>query len=220
MANEEDYFIPLPGTADSIRVRRTTERGQTLAFTVQYEPWVDGAHRPAVRYDTAHGFAHRDILDWDGVAVKDRGSGLGRRGLAIRPSVRPGARLHPRHVGARAGGIPPEEAMSTAATGETMTITDEQRRLIAQNFILHQQFAQAMLTDAALVAEVPHGALLVLLPDEDAALREANIQTGLDAIHRGQNVYFRRVYRQAVPPDRFGGVVYGPYPPSGQDAPH
>lgn len=34
-----------------------------LSFKVQYETKVEGKWRPVVRYDTRHGFAHRDLLD-------------------------------------------------------------------------------------------------------------------------------------------------------------
>jgi hypothetical protein len=36
----------------------------------QLECWIDGRWRPAVRYDTAHGGAHRDVLDWFGRVVR------------------------------------------------------------------------------------------------------------------------------------------------------
>ena len=41
-----------------------TERGQILRFVVQLECQFveDGEWLPVVRYDTAHGYAHRDIM--------------------------------------------------------------------------------------------------------------------------------------------------------------
>jgi hypothetical protein len=39
------------------------------AFTVQLETYVDGHWHPVVRYDSAHGHPHRDLLDWDGRVV-------------------------------------------------------------------------------------------------------------------------------------------------------
>lgn len=41
-----------------------------LEFIVQYETVISGAWRPVVRYDTAHGFAHKDIIRGSGEAVK------------------------------------------------------------------------------------------------------------------------------------------------------
>ena len=52
-----------------IRVRFTIERGRIIAFTAQYEPFIEGRLRPAVRYVTAHGRAHRDTLDWRGRSI-------------------------------------------------------------------------------------------------------------------------------------------------------
>ena len=37
-----------------------------MDFTVQYEAVIDGKTYPVVRYDCAHGFAHRDVLDHEG----------------------------------------------------------------------------------------------------------------------------------------------------------
>ena len=53
-----------------IRIRRTSIRGRIIAFTAQYEPLIEGRFRPAVRYDTAHGRAHRDTLDWNGRPIR------------------------------------------------------------------------------------------------------------------------------------------------------
>lgn len=52
------------------RVRITKERGHILSFMVQLECLVEGKWRPIVRYDTAHGFAHQDILKPDGTKEK------------------------------------------------------------------------------------------------------------------------------------------------------
>lgn len=65
---ERDYDIPL-ATGDVIRSRFTSVRGQIQKFTVQLEVFADDEFRPAVRYDTAHGFAHRDLLDWHGNVI-------------------------------------------------------------------------------------------------------------------------------------------------------
>jgi hypothetical protein len=37
-----------------------------LGFVVQYETRLEGKWLPVVRYDTRHGFAHRDLLDKKG----------------------------------------------------------------------------------------------------------------------------------------------------------
>ena len=49
------------------RVRFTTEQGQVLEFVVQLEVAVKGQWKPVIRYDTAHGFAHCDRYEVDGI---------------------------------------------------------------------------------------------------------------------------------------------------------
>ncbi|MGH8010682.1 MAG: DUF7718 family protein [Candidatus Binatia bacterium] len=53
-----------------IRVRFATEGGQVTAFTVQYETIIDDKPVPVVRFDTAHGFPHLDVLDRRGRVVE------------------------------------------------------------------------------------------------------------------------------------------------------
>ena len=49
---------------NALRVMFESERGQILRFVVQLESQFveDGKWTPVVRYDTAHGYAHRDII--------------------------------------------------------------------------------------------------------------------------------------------------------------
>lgn len=54
----------------------TTEGGEVIGFVVQYEAEIVGQWRAIVRYDTAHGFVHRDLVRPDGRVVKRR-LGLG-----------------------------------------------------------------------------------------------------------------------------------------------
>jgi hypothetical protein len=60
------------------RMRIWLAGGQVVRFTVQYETTIAGARVPVVRYDTAHGFAHRDRLDRRGrtIAKDELGRGL------------------------------------------------------------------------------------------------------------------------------------------------
>lgn len=51
-----------------IRTRMSTDRrGQVTVFTLQLEFLVDDEWLPAVRYDTAHGEAHIDLIDPSGL---------------------------------------------------------------------------------------------------------------------------------------------------------
>ena len=63
-----EFFRQLK-TGDVIRVRLNVERGQVTAFTSQLETFVADRGRPVVRYDSAHGQPHRDLLDWDGRVI-------------------------------------------------------------------------------------------------------------------------------------------------------
>lgn len=63
---EESFFAVLNDFGDVMRVSFAKDSGRIVRFSVQYEAMVAGKLKPVVRYDTAHGFAHRDLLDWDG----------------------------------------------------------------------------------------------------------------------------------------------------------
>ena len=61
--NEVEYIIDLgPEGEDRYRHYHRTEGKQVLEFRVQYEAFIRGEWYAVVRYDTAHGYAHRDIL--------------------------------------------------------------------------------------------------------------------------------------------------------------
>ena len=49
---------------NALRVMFEAERGQILRFVVQLECQFmeNGGWTPVVRYDTAHGYAHRDVM--------------------------------------------------------------------------------------------------------------------------------------------------------------
>lgn len=55
-----------------IRHYHRTERGRVVAFMVQLEVEVKNEWRPAIRYDTAHGFAHIDRFTRQGKLTKER----------------------------------------------------------------------------------------------------------------------------------------------------
>jgi hypothetical protein len=60
-----EYVAPL-GFDGRRRVRHTRSEGKVTEFMVQYEILVRGKWRPVVRYDTSHGYAHRDLMHADG----------------------------------------------------------------------------------------------------------------------------------------------------------
>ncbi|MEW6068424.1 MAG: hypothetical protein AB1610_09060 [Nitrospirota bacterium] len=68
---EIEYLIYLSAeTNDRLRVYAQKEKGTILEFVVQYEALIPGEWQPIIRYDTAHGFAHKDIIKADGGIIK------------------------------------------------------------------------------------------------------------------------------------------------------
>ena len=58
-----EYRRPLDDSlVEWLRVRFATEGGQVTAFVAQYETIVNDKPVPVVRYDTAHGLPHFDVL--------------------------------------------------------------------------------------------------------------------------------------------------------------
>lgn len=76
---EEEHFITITA-GNTIRVRRTLQYGRLLAYLVQYEVWIaeEEQWHAAVRYDTAHGRPHKDVLAWDGTVIEKTWSPIGR----------------------------------------------------------------------------------------------------------------------------------------------
>jgi hypothetical protein len=66
----EKEFLVLLGSGARIRHFHGRIRHQVTEFVVQLELFVDGKWKPVVRYDTAHGFAHRDTFHGDGRTEK------------------------------------------------------------------------------------------------------------------------------------------------------
>ncbi len=69
MEKRAEYVIRL-GAGDRYRHLHVRVRERIVFFRVQLETRVGGVWLPVVRYDTAHGFAHRDLLDQKGRAEK------------------------------------------------------------------------------------------------------------------------------------------------------
>lgn len=60
-----------------LRFRIRTRKGRVIEFVVQLELFTGGNWKPVVRYDNAHGFAHRDVLDPAGNLVEKKALKLG-----------------------------------------------------------------------------------------------------------------------------------------------
>lgn len=51
---------------DRLRVSALRQKNKIVRFVVQYEVLIGERWRPVVRYDTSHGFAHKDIIHFKG----------------------------------------------------------------------------------------------------------------------------------------------------------
>lgn len=67
--NKVEYVIRL-SPSDRYRHLHIKEKGKIVFFRIQYETKIDDIWYAVVRYDTAHGFAHRDLLSLNGSVKK------------------------------------------------------------------------------------------------------------------------------------------------------
>jgi len=70
MQEIEYIFYLVAEETNRLRVTARKDKGEILEFVAQYEAVISGEWRPVVRYDTAHGFAHRDVIRANGDVVK------------------------------------------------------------------------------------------------------------------------------------------------------
>jgi len=69
MKREVEFLIRL-GATDRYRHKHIRERGKIVYFCIQSETMIGSTWYPVVRYDTSHGFAHRDLLNKKGEIIK------------------------------------------------------------------------------------------------------------------------------------------------------
>ena len=69
MRRQISYVLRL-GLRDRYRHTHARERGKVVRFRIQYETLVGNEWHPVIRYDTAHGFAHRDLIGREGEVIK------------------------------------------------------------------------------------------------------------------------------------------------------
>lgn len=63
-------YLYMLSDQDRKRHEHTVDKGRVIGFVVQYEVLIENEWRPVVRYDTAHGFAHKDLINPDGSKEK------------------------------------------------------------------------------------------------------------------------------------------------------
>jgi len=59
-------FVALLTPNDRFRHTHVRFKNEILGFVVQYETKLKDVWLPVVRYDTEHGYAHRDLMDRQG----------------------------------------------------------------------------------------------------------------------------------------------------------
>ena len=59
----ERSYVAMLSPEDRRRSVHVKEGSRIVRFTAQYETLLEGRWLPVVRYDCAHGTAHRDVLD-------------------------------------------------------------------------------------------------------------------------------------------------------------
>ena len=63
-------YLLSPDLNDRLRVNASKEKGRIVGFIVQNEAFIRGKWHPIVRYDSSHGFAHKDIIHYNGETEK------------------------------------------------------------------------------------------------------------------------------------------------------
>lgn len=63
-------YVYILSDMDRKRHIHTREGKKIIDFVVQYEVLIDEEWWPVIRYDTVHGYAHKDILNPDGSKQK------------------------------------------------------------------------------------------------------------------------------------------------------
>ncbi len=73
IVGEKDYITLLGESGlDRYRHYHRWERRHVALFRIQYEALIEGEWRPIVRYDTAHGRPHKDVMHPDGSQSKEK----------------------------------------------------------------------------------------------------------------------------------------------------
>ena len=73
IVGDKSFFKPIGESGDKrLRLCIRTRKGRITEFVAQLELLMDGSWKPVVRYDNAHDFAHRDMLDAQGKLLEKK----------------------------------------------------------------------------------------------------------------------------------------------------
>jgi hypothetical protein len=61
--------MSIGSTGDYMDIRFVRDGKRIIRFTIRGVARIGGDDHDFVRFDTAHGFAHRDLLDWNGNTI-------------------------------------------------------------------------------------------------------------------------------------------------------
>lgn len=74
-------------------------------------------------------------------------------------------------------------------------------RTVSKSSDLTRRFMLRGFEDPVLLMDVPDGATLILIPDDDSEQAAREIEIGIQAVKRGENVYFRHLPATEFPRD-------------------
>ena len=166
MARRRRTFVfPLDGEgAIFLRSRLDTDGHRVLGFAVQLEIEEQGKRNPALRFDTAHGYVHVHTFGADGSEERNR--------LEF-PSW--------------------EDAYTSSATGKRMrrgsARGSAKPTMVEKNLDLHYHLMMQLLRDPGSL-DIPQDAEVILLPEDDPALRKANLRAGRKREGSGAHVVY------------------------------
>lgn len=80
------------------------------------------------------------------------------------------------------------------------------KSLEARDNDLHSAFIDAYFEDVSILEDIPNGSALILVPDDDPELAEANLKRAVEAVQNGYDVYIRHFPRTKPSPGSLDNV--------------
>lgn len=83
--------------------------------------------------------------------------------------------------------------MSAEIETSTPIIDDATRSRVARNLELARRLTLTIVEEPALLDQIPDGGTIILLPEDDPELAEANLRSGRRLVRAGRDVTFRHL---------------------------